>query len=176
MDQALVATLWWRRGRRADAHGRATALVRAKPRRQQRGQHPWTVAGVLVQCASVLAELGDVATLLLAIERTARLIHGAPIDLPLRWQWFVLLASARRQEGNLGEAAEALDHATEQLDPGTCDLGLLELERARIARAQGDLAAAAAEYDRAVATFAAAGVSHMAQSTSLSTFTATMRS
>ena len=157
MDRALVVTLRWRQGDRATASRLATELVQAKPRRQLRREHPWTVAGVLVQAGFVLSELGETPTLLQAVERTLGLIQGAPMELPLRWQWCVLLASARRQEGNWAETDEILRTAEPHLDPGTCDLGLLERERARGSAARGDAAGAATSYARAAATFDAAG-------------------
>lgn len=157
MDQALVVTLRWRQGRHAEAHQLASDLVNAKPRRQQRGQHPWTVAGVLVQAAQVLAELGDTGTLVHGLERAFGLIRDAPAELPVRPQLAILLAAARRQEGRLDEADEVLATSAPFLDPNTCDMGLYELERARVCRARGDAAGASTRYAQAVATLDAAG-------------------
>jgi hypothetical protein len=157
MDQALVVTLRWRQGRRADAAQLASALVRAKPRRQQRGQHPWTVAGILLQAAFVLAELGDVATLRIATDRVEGLIRGGPAELPARGQWQIVVGSLRRQEGRLDEADRVLADAAPLLDAGTCDRGLLEREQARVARARNDVAGAQQRYAQAIATFESAG-------------------
>lgn len=157
MDRALMVTLRWRQGARDDASQRAQALVLAKPRRQQRGEHPWTVAGALLQAAFVLGELGDLATLQTALARVGELIRTGPAELPAHGQWRIVVGCAFRLEGRLDEAADVLAATTPLLDPDTCDRGLLEREQGRLARARGDEASAQERFRQAAATLDAAG-------------------
>jgi len=157
MDRALTATLRWHQGCREEAHEQATALISAKPRRQRRRQHPWDVAGALVQAGFVTAELGDVESTRHAVDRISKLTRGAPVDLPLRWQMGILVASVYRQERSFDLATEALGWTWDHLPAQSCARGLAEREAARLAVAQGDAALAATRYGQAIATFTAAG-------------------
>jgi hypothetical protein len=157
MDQALVVTLRWRQGRVDDAVRLAAELVDAKPRRQQRRQHPWTVAGALAQAGFVAADAGVPDLLDRALARIMGLIHGAPTELPLVTQGAILAASMGRLRGDLDGAQHLVDIATARVDPGTCDLGLAQVEHARILVARGDAAGAAAAFATAAATLDTAG-------------------
>jgi hypothetical protein len=131
MDQALAVNLRWRQGS-LEAYDRAVALIAAKPRKQERGQHPWTVAGALVQASLVAAEMGALDLLDVGIGRIDHLTRGGPADLPVRVQLPILVASRQRQHFNV-ELAErvlldAVPRAGEGLGRGRRHRGADELD------------------------------------------------
>ena len=142
LDRALAATLAWRRGQVDDAVARAAALVAWAPGADD---HPWDVAGAVLQAGLVLVEAGQLDGAIDAALAIGPLLADAPADLPLQAQLGILSAGAVRLQGRPDDAVALLDELLVDLTGG--DRGLALRERGRALRAAGrkDASAALAE-------------------------------
>lgn len=159
MDRALVAVLRWRRGDAAGARERARAVLAQEAPAPH--EHPWDLAGALLQVGLVLVELGDGPGAARAAGTIAELTRGAPAALPLLHQQRILHAGAHRLAGDAAAARADLTGLADQVEG--CDRGLVLVEEARQALAgpadasAAQVAEAAARYAAAVAAFRSAG-------------------
>lgn len=156
MDLALAAAVAGYRCDHAEVVRRCDALL-AVTEHGSVDLHPWDRAGTYVLAGLALLEVGEGQRVAAAAERVRALVEGAPPELPLVAQGSILAAGAHRLAGDLVAAEASLVEALALVRPATSDLGLVELEAARIHRAAGREAEATEGYRRAVATFTAAG-------------------
>ena len=157
LDRALAVTLAFRRGDHGAARAAAREILADLP---SASEHPWDVAGALVQVGLVLVELGDEHHATHTADRIDALIEDAPPTLPLIGHAMLVRAGALRVEGQHARAEALLDDGLAALEGS--DRGQALLELARLAASDGLPLLAAERYAMAVESFERAGERWMA--------------
>ena len=152
LDRVLAAKLAWRTGDHEEAVGRAAAEMTTSVGPDE---HPWDVAGAVFQLGQIFANSGELDEAVLTVVVMARLLEGAPGDLPLHTHLQLLVAAVTRLQGRPDEAVTNL----RQLRSGLSGTDLAEClrEEARCEKALGNPDEATTLYQASVETFETAG-------------------
>src|SRR5690554_275034 len=150
-DRVLTAKLAWRQGEHEEAVRRARAEL---DRHVARDDHPWDVAGALLQAGHILVDAGMAPEARQAAKRMKPLLRSADSGFELKIEWRLLEASVARLEGKPGKA---LDMVTKIRDASGYTLATWHRERARALRDLGRTEEAAVAYQEAIAVLEDAG-------------------
>lgn len=149
-DRILTAKLLWRRGETELAVDRAMSELR---RPASRDDHPWDVAGTLLQAAQILVDAGLAEPARKAAKMMKPLLRRAEPDFQLVVEWRLLEASVDRLLGRPDRALSRID-AVSVADGYSKATWHRERARAlralgRESEAQGDFAAAVENLENA---------------------------
>ncbi len=150
-DRILTAKLLWRLGHADEAVERATQEL---VRHRLPDDHPWDVAGALLQAGHIFidAELVDPARQ--AVRAMKPLLRGAPPDFALLAEWQLLDASVERLRGHFQRSLRRIAAVHK---PTGYTLATWHRERARTLRAMSQEADAREEYSAAIEALEQAG-------------------
>lgn len=105
-DRVLSAKLSWRHGDSEEAVRRARDELQ---RPTSRDDHPWDVAGSLLQAGQIFADAGLADDARRAAKAMKPHLRGAPSDLALVLEWGILQASVERLRGRAQKALAMLE-------------------------------------------------------------------
>src|SRR5690606_18813453 len=102
-DRILTAKLAWRQGDRDEAVRRALEEL---DRDMAPEDHPWDVAGALLQAGHVLVDAGMASEARRAAREMKPLLRGTEDDFNLKQEWRLLEAAVARISGKPAKALE----------------------------------------------------------------------
>jgi tetratricopeptide (TPR) repeat protein len=150
-DRILTAKLAWRQGDRDEAVRRALEEL---DRDMAPEDHPWDVAGALLQAGHVLVDAGMASEARRAAREMKPLLRGTEDDFNLKQEWRLLEAAVARISGKPAKALE-LTERVKGADGYT--VATRHRERARALRDLGRTGEAAVAYQEAIAVLEDAG-------------------
>lgn len=104
-DRILSAKLSWRRGDSEDAVRRAREELN---RPTSKDDHPWDIAGSLLQAGQIFVDAGLAEDARRAAKAMKSHLRGAPSDLALVLEWWILQACVERLRGRPQKALAML--------------------------------------------------------------------